>query len=192
MPIEATAPPGTPMSNHAVRDFDDDVSRTSAMFEALGLGPIDADENGCFVMSYDEHTSLHFQIVPGAGLLKLAVSVCTLGAGSMTRDLRVVLHTNLDVPRAAPPGTLSLVPSTRQVLFNTVVSLVVPESQSSARPMQAPEFKTLLERMLKEAFRWRQRLARDLHPPAAAGVEGRTAGSLIHMTGAGARHVIGK
>jgi hypothetical protein len=149
-------------------DSSGDESRVGALFEALGLGQIDADEDGCFVMSHDEETSLHFQIVPAADLLKVAVTVCTLSEGALARDLRVVLRANLDAPRAELPGTLSIVAITRQVLFNTVVPIVVPEAEDSVRPMQPSEFGALLERVLKEAFAWRERLAHKLGEHASS------------------------
>ncbi|HLA70942.1 MAG TPA: type III secretion system chaperone [Steroidobacteraceae bacterium] len=157
-------------------DLSGDESRVGALFEALGLGQIDADEDGCFVMSHDEETSLHFQIVPAADLLKVAVTVCTLSEGALARDLRVVLRANLDAPRAELPGTLSIVAITRQVLFNTVVPIVVPilvpilvpEAEDSVRPMQPSEFGALLERVLKEAFAWRERLVHELGEHASS------------------------
>lgn len=161
----------TVMSNPITYDASSDISRISALFDALGLGQIDADEDGCFVMSYDEQTSLHFQIVPGADLLKVAVSVCTLDASCLARDLRVVLRTNLDVPRASLSGTLSVVPSTKEVLFNSAVPLLVPDADSAIRPVRPPELGSFLTRVLEAALGWRRRLARDLHAHAPTAIE---------------------
>lgn len=155
-----------------------DLARTSALFEALGLGLIDADADGCFTMRYDERTSLHFQIVPGADLLKLAVSLCTLHANERAQGLRVVLRANLDAPRAERAGSLSVVPSTGQVLFNTVVPLAAPAADTT-RPMNPTEFGTVLSQLLSEALGWRGKLTRDV---------GATSVSLSPLEGA--QHVI--
>ncbi len=165
-------------------DFGDDVSRTSALFAALGLGPIDADDDGCFVMRYDEQTSLHFQIVPGADLLKVAVSVCTLDTSALA--LRIVLRANLDAPRSELPGALSLVASTRQVLFNTAMPVVVPVNEDAVRAVQPHEFEALLQRVLKEALRWRRRLARDLQNAG----EAQSDATSSHLNLDGASHVV--
>ena len=161
-------------------DSSGNESRVGALFEALGLGQIDADEDGCFVMGYDEETSLHLQIVPAADLLKVAVTVCTLSESTLARDLRVVLRANLDAPRAELPGTLSIVAITRQVLFNTAVPIVVPEAEDSVRPMQPSEFGALLERVLKEAFVWRERLVNELDEHASSYANTIGAHDVIH------------
>ncbi len=158
------------MLSEMIRDPGGDASRTSALFEALGLGAIDADEEGCFVMFYDEDTSLHFQIIPAADLLKLAVSVCKLNTSTVSQGLRVVLRANLNAPRASLVGTLSVVPSTKQVLFNTVVPVVVPECEGAVRSMAAREFGALLERVISEALSWRRRIAHELGAPATIGM----------------------
>lgn len=149
------------MPTHVTKESNDDLSRMNALFDALGLGRIDADEHGCFVMRYDEHTSLHFQIVPGADLLKLAISVCTLGATERAQGLRVVLRSNLDAPRAERAGTMSIVPSSGQVLFNTLLPLAVPDTDNSVRAMSPGEFGAVLERMLGKALGFRQQFSRD-------------------------------
>ncbi len=71
-----------------------ELAQVHSLFEALGVGPIVVDDNGCFVMSDGGDTSLFFQIVPGAGLLKLAVSVCSLDAHAKVSHLRVVRQAN--------------------------------------------------------------------------------------------------
>ncbi len=141
-----------------------DLERVLELFDALGVGPLDIDEDGCFSLSHGEEDLLYFQILEGLAAMKCTINVGNLPAVDRTRAMRSVLEHNLSFVCADIPGTLSVVPTSNEVYWSSLAALDKAMADGSIRPLTPQEFGCLLDGMTGIAQYCRQTLAQSFEP----------------------------